>query len=135
MFLREACELNYPEHCVLFVDRGVYDYYRWHLMGIIAYHINRFEEGKSACLKAIAYGDKHKAENERNLKFYTDAEVKGPGVSELDKAVKEISKPNPNETKNKFLERTVQELKVAMPNTTIDKLQKRALALWKKRKE
>lgn len=134
MFLREACELKYPDHCILFVDRGVYDYYRWHLLGIVGYHVGKMEEGKLACQKAIDYG-MHKELNEQNMKFYLESEVKGPGVSKPKELGASQIKVEAGETKNKFLERTIQELKVSMPNTTIDKLQKRALAMWKKRKE
>ena len=33
-FIEAACKLNYPNHCILFVDKHSYDYTRWHLLGI-----------------------------------------------------------------------------------------------------
>lgn len=133
MFLREACELNYPETAILFVDRGIYDYYRWHLLGIVGYNVNRFEEGKIGCLKAISQGI-NKELNEKNLKLYLDKEQEDreKGI------VKKEAGSSPSiqtETKQQFLERIIQELKVSIPNTTIDKLQKRAVMMWKRRKE
>lgn len=132
MYLREACEMKYPEHAILFVDRGVYDYYRWHLMGIIAFHVGKFDEGKEACLKALTQNI-NKEVNEQILKDYLNVEKEieklKSGTGSTGGAQKVA------ETKSQFLERTVKELKVSMPNTTIDKLQKRAMAMWKKRKE
>jgi glycosyltransferase involved in cell wall biosynthesis len=66
-FVKIACEIELPE-CLLFVDRSVYDYKRWHTMGIVAYYCGKHKEGREACIKAIeARGydiDK------KNLSFY-----------------------------------------------------------------
>lgn len=70
MFLDLACKLPFPETSILFVDKKLYDYDRWHLMGIIAYYSNNLERGKDACLRAL----KHGGDNEidiKNLEFYT----------------------------------------------------------------
>ena len=114
MFLHEACELEYPTHCILFVDKGVYDYYRWHLMGIVAFYVGKYEEGKSASLKALSTGI-NKIENEKILKFYTDRE----------------KKVVPND-KDVFINRVVEDLKSQNPGVSIDKLQLRANAMWKR---
>jgi len=66
-FSKFACDLDVPE-CLLFVDRSIYDYKRWHVLGIVAYYCDKYKEGKDACMKAIeARGcdiDK------KNLSFY-----------------------------------------------------------------
>lgn len=57
LFVSKACQLDYPETCILFVDKSAYDYKRWHLMSIVSYYVGRFEEGKEACKKAIEAGN------------------------------------------------------------------------------
>ena len=76
MYCREACKLVYPEHCILFVDRSMYDYERWHLMGIIAYHMNKFDEGKKACEIAISQKGAHYDIDMHNLQEYINIEKK-----------------------------------------------------------
>lgn len=51
-FSKFACDLELPE-CLLFVDRSIYDYKRWHILGIVAYYCSKHKEGKEACVKAI----------------------------------------------------------------------------------
>lgn len=73
MYLRRCCELNYPEDAVLFVDRRIYDYMRWYMLGIVCYYTKENKDiGKMACINAI------KAENKQidkdNLKFYMEEE-------------------------------------------------------------
>lgn len=120
LFIRSACELPYPEHLVLFVDNGAYDYYRWHLMGIIGFYVGKHEEGKSACLKAIEKGT-HKELDENNLKFYEQTGIKGPP----------IHVQPPKELKNQFMERIINDLKTKYPKLPIKSIQSRATKLWK----
>lgn len=115
MFIKEACDLNYPEQSILFVDKGVYKYYRWHLMGIIGFYVGKLEEGKKACLKAIEDGHDREL-NEKNLQFYIDAEKK-----------KVESK---KETKQEFLERTVKELTEKYPKLGQKNIYNRATKMW-----
>lgn len=103
MFIREACELEYPEDAILFVDRGVYIYYRWHLMGRIAFYVGKYEEGKQACIKAIAEGT-NKELNEFNLKMYTDYFQNLKKNSE-EKLISELEKKFPNISKEKLRKR------------------------------
>lgn len=72
IFIKRACELEFPYNHVLFVDQDMYDYTRWHLMGIIAYYVQEYQYGKYACIKAIE--KYHKDIDEKNLKFYLDKE-------------------------------------------------------------
>lgn len=53
MFISLCCELKFPEDCILFIDKGCYDYKRWHLLGIIGHNIGRINEGKLGCIKAL----------------------------------------------------------------------------------
>lgn len=76
LFAKEACDLPYPE-CILFVDSGVYEYHRWHLLGIIGYYSGHYEEGKRAVLKAIEVGRNIELDK-KNLQCYLDMEVKKP---------------------------------------------------------
>jgi len=69
-FLLIACKLEYPTNSLLFVDKYMYDYGRWHLMGAVAFYCgeNYKEEGRIACEKAIDVMDKNI--DKINLKFY-----------------------------------------------------------------
>ena len=66
-FANIACELELPI-CLLFVDRTVYDYTRWHTLGIVAYYCKKYKEGKEACMKAIEARGLEIDKN--NLAFY-----------------------------------------------------------------
>lgn len=70
-FLSVACRLEYPINSMLFVDKNVYDYYRWHLLGGIALYCGQSykEEGKQACIKAIKCMNRDIDKN--NLKSYS----------------------------------------------------------------
>lgn len=68
LYIKRCCDLSYPKNSVLFVDKRVYDYKRWHILGIVAYYVHEYKIGKIACSMAIT------AENKdldiENLKFY-----------------------------------------------------------------
>lgn len=70
-FVNIACELTYPEHCILFVDKMAYDYKRWHLLGRIGYYCNKMNEGKIGCLRALEAMPNSEVDK-NNLKFYLD---------------------------------------------------------------
>jgi hypothetical protein len=69
-FLSMACDLEYPQNSLLFVDKYMYNYGRWHLMGAVAFYCgNQYkEQGKKACLKAIEA--RNKDIDKINLNFY-----------------------------------------------------------------
>jgi len=69
LYCRKACDLDYPKECNLFIDRYLYDYYRWHLLGIVSYYANKFEDGKDGCFKAIKARPDIEIDKS-NLKFY-----------------------------------------------------------------
>lgn len=66
-YIKEACKIEIPD-CGLFLDYELYNYYRWHLMGIVAYYVHEYKDGLKACSFAIEKRnndiDKH------NLEFY-----------------------------------------------------------------
>jgi hypothetical protein len=101
-------------------------------MGIIAYYVGKYDEGKAASLKAISTG-LNKVENEKILKFYTDkeTEMRNSGTNPGSEVV--CNTPLTNETRAQFVARVSGILKSQYPNVAIEKLQKRALAMWKKR--
>ena len=71
MFLRTSCSLEYPKDALLFVDKWIYEYQRWHLMGIVGFYVGAYQEGKEGCLRAIEFGEEIDL-NKNNLKFYLD---------------------------------------------------------------
>jgi glycosyltransferase involved in cell wall biosynthesis len=72
-FAHLACSIEYPKDCILFVDKRAYDYTRWHILGIVAFYANHFDEGKVSCLEALKHSTSPDLDN-TNLKFYTDRE-------------------------------------------------------------
>jgi len=68
-FINLACELTYPEHCILFVDKLAYDYKRWHILGIVGFYCNKMVEGKVGCLRALEFNANSQIDKD-NLKFY-----------------------------------------------------------------
>eukprot|EP00122_Pirum_gemmata_P007020 Pgem_evm3s6433 len=71
IFCKQACQLDFPEDSVLFVNRQHYNYTRWHQMGHIAFYLKKYEEGLLACEKAImACPDENI--NIDNKKFYIE---------------------------------------------------------------
>lgn len=53
MFARRACEMEYPEHDLLFVDPYVYNFKRYELLSKSAWHIGDFESGELATRNAL----------------------------------------------------------------------------------
>ena len=71
IFIKQACEsVNPCTECQLFVDGDVYDYTRWHLLGITGYYVNDFNIGIIGCI--MAYLNKKKEIDVTNLKTYID---------------------------------------------------------------
>jgi glycosyltransferase involved in cell wall biosynthesis len=146
-FLKLACSIPYPKDAILFVNRHDYDYKRWHLMGIVAYYVGQFKDGKAACLIAIDYakhdgGVKVNTEIDKsNLKFYEDKEaeetMKRGGIvpqyayhnQTENNVVNEIT------TKKQFIESKMNDIKKESPNLTDKQIYTRANMLWKNLKK
>lgn len=74
MYIKRACELEYPNNCLLFVDKDVYDYQRYHILGIVSYYIGKYIDGLYGCKMAL----KVKPDSEidkKNLEFYEKVEL------------------------------------------------------------
>lgn len=121
LYANQACQLQYPTECILFVDKGMYDYYRWHLMGIIGFYVGQFEQGKDACIKAIAQGI-DKELNEKNLETYLK--------KDSDKTKNQPVILSPKEI---FFRTQREVLLKQFPFLQPDKLEKRINAMWKKK--
>lgn len=106
MFVNQACELEYPHHLVLFVDRAVYDYGRFHLLGIIGFYAGQFERGKYGCIKAL---EKTNHELDRkNLEIYLNIEKQ----QEVHKKEKEAKiQEELNKQKKSFIDTYINEIK------------------------
>lgn len=97
-YFKLATDLKFPDHCILFVDKLGYDYKRWHLLGIISYYFEKYEDGKNGVIKAIENGEKNNIDvslDESNLKFYLDKE------KELEKKENDLKVDNQNIQKKK----------------------------------
>ena len=70
VFIKQACESVTPSDCSLFVDGDMYDYTRWHMLGIVGYYVNDFNLGIIGCI--MAYINKKKEIEVSNLKTYID---------------------------------------------------------------
>jgi glycosyltransferase involved in cell wall biosynthesis len=146
-FIKLACSIDYPKDAILFVNRHDYDYKRWHLLGIVAYYVGQFADGKAGCINAINYCKQTDSKintdiDEKNLKFYEEKEAElimqrggivppptsQPSVSQIQQnqtLVNEIM------TKKKFLETKSIELQKEFPNLTQKQIHTRANMLWK----
>ena len=136
-YLKLACNLPYPTEAILFVNKNDYDYKRWHLMGIVAYYVGQYIDGKNACLIAIDYckksGDKRSNPDldEKNLKFYLEKEQEiGGQKEEVNRAV--VS--NELLTRKQFIESKVIEIQKSNPNLNQKQVFTRATLLWKNNK-
>lgn len=69
LFLKAALDEPIPK-CGLFCDIEMYNYYRYHLMGIVAYYVNETEIGKKAC--EIAISKRNNIIDRNNLEYYKD---------------------------------------------------------------
>lgn len=66
-YLKESCKIDPPD-CGLFLDIEMYNYYRWHLMGIVAYYVKEYSDGLHAC--TIAIDKRNNDIDKNNLIFY-----------------------------------------------------------------
>lgn len=69
LFAQRACELSYPENDILFVEKELYDFTRYELLGRVAWYVNQYEMGEQAMKKALAVNP-HLEHLHKNLEFY-----------------------------------------------------------------
>ena len=151
-FLKLACSIPYPQDAILFVNRHDYDYKRWHLLGIVAYYVGQFQDGKAACLIAIEYSKTDTKVNsdidKSNLKFYEDKEAEEimkrggivPQYAQHHNQPQNQQPQNPsivNEimTKKQFVDSKMNEIKKDSPTLTDKQIYTRANMLWKNLKK
>ena len=113
MFVKQACELDYPHHCNLFVDHALYEYKRWSLLGIVSFYSGHTDDGKLGCINAI--NCKNDDLDKNNLKFY------------LASALNDTN----NLTKNDFIKSQIQLLKDNHPKFSDKQLLSKAKNAWK----
>jgi tetratricopeptide (TPR) repeat protein len=70
-YIKQACESVYPTDSSLFVDGYVYDYTRWHMLGITGYYVNDFNLGLIGSI--FAYLNGKKEIDKSNIKTYIDS--------------------------------------------------------------
>lgn len=130
-----ACKLTYPDHCILFIDRLIYEYKRWHLLSIVAYYAGAFNQGKEACMFAINNGDKNKLNvdiDKNNLKLYIEKEKELKNTSSIEQNNNTHQEfVNNIITKNQFISNEVIQLKKQYPNFSDKKINNMAKLKWK----
>ena len=73
MYIKQACESITPTDCSLFVDGYIYDYTRWHMLGITGFYTNEFNLGIIGCI--FAYLNGKKEIDKSNLKTYINNDL------------------------------------------------------------
>lgn len=121
MFISQACNLKYPDHCILFVDEYCYNYTRWHILGIVGFYCDRLQEGYHGCKMAIK-ASLNKELDSKNLICYED---------KLKKMKEEIPNNTQFLTKAQFIKLTIDEMK--SQGISIKKSVKLANIKWKNR--
>lgn len=127
-FIKLACDCSYPTDTTLFVDAKIYNYHRWHIMGIVAYYVGKYEEGKLATEIALQQGYE-KDINESNHKFYMDKlnETKGELIQLTN---------NPQvETKKEYVQKRIAEYRKKHPTFSEELLIKLINKTWKSNKQ
>ena len=137
-FHKLACSLNYPDSCILFIDRFIYTYKRWHLLGIVSFYAGNFEEGKQVCQVAIKNGKEIGVNTDidhKNLDIYVQRE------KHISKNVIQVQDENNHNnlvnkilTKNEFINTKIEELKKQNLKLTDKQLYTRAKLMWKNKK-
>jgi len=71
LFARRATEIPYPVHDILFVEKYMYDFTRYDILGRCAWYVGEYAIGMWAMHKALEVQPESEY-LQRNLKFYTD---------------------------------------------------------------
>lgn len=75
LFAQRACQIAYPSQDVLFVEKDMYDYARYDILGQCAWYLNEYEVGEEAVRKALkAHADYTHLHT--NLAFYLNRKIK-----------------------------------------------------------
>jgi glycosyltransferase involved in cell wall biosynthesis len=71
LFAQRAAKIPYPTNDRLFVEKYMYDFARYDILGICAWYVGEYELGEWALLQALKI-QPHAEHLMRNLKFYRD---------------------------------------------------------------
>jgi len=71
LFASRAVQIPYPFQDNLFIEKYMYDFMRYDVLGICAWYVGEYEVGEWAVRKALEY-DPTAPHLHRNLNFYTD---------------------------------------------------------------
>lgn len=70
IFAARAVQISYPSADILFVEKYMYDFTRYDILGRCAWYVGEYEIGKNAILKALEV-EPNAPHLHRNLAFYT----------------------------------------------------------------
>ena len=110
-----------------------YSYKRWHLLGILGYHVGRFKEGKEACLKALKAAQNISLDRS-NLKFYLDREkskIADVAPSVAPSVSPSVAPSEKKETISQYKEHRIPELMALNPKMNIRQATAKAQLEWK----
>lgn len=126
-FANAACELEYPDWCILFVDKMLYDYKRWSTLGVVAFYAGRYREGKIAA--QVAFETKvNPGLDGANVQAYIEAEKR-------QNEERKINPPNPDTklTRQQFIDNTMSQIMAESPNANRKHTMAKVKRLWKTR--
>jgi glycosyltransferase involved in cell wall biosynthesis len=162
-FLKLIERFETPTYLKTKQQRLGYEYHRHHLMGIVAYYMEKFEDGKNACIQAVKKGVNIMQDRE-NLKMYLSREksqleefkrederrrseervkhsLKGEdtyktNVSSAERLIVDAPKAAKatSETRDVFVSRVAAELMAANPKMGLSQATTRARLMWKVQK-
>jgi glycosyltransferase involved in cell wall biosynthesis len=146
MYAKQACEIPYPEHLILFVDAKAYSYERWHILALASSFIpSKHPEGKFAVQQALKT-EFNKKINEDLLQFYIDAEKTNKQVPVIENDMMKVAMAGSTShhnglqtakpiTKEQFIENKIKELRTSYPKMKLKSLTSMANNLWKNREK
>ena len=74
IFAHRACEIDYPSHDTLFVEKEAYEYMRHDILGQCAWYINEFDIGENAVRAALKIHNNY-PHLFTNLSFYLNKKI------------------------------------------------------------
>lgn len=70
-FARQACMIDYPQDDILFVEKELYDYTRYDILGRCAWYVGQFDIGEEAARNALKVRP-YMSHLHKNLAFYVN---------------------------------------------------------------
>jgi tetratricopeptide (TPR) repeat protein len=95
MYAKRACELEFPSNSLLFVDKDIYDYQRYHILGIVSYYVSKYTDGIYGCTMALKARPDSEIDKS-NMTFYEKVEPEKIDIVEyLSHTIRMKIKENP----------------------------------------